>query len=67
MNVNLENQTYEDLSMPNHSLPSDFNIIREETDMGEFYYREVTLSHIVVEISILVQDPLYPSVRLLLQ
>ena len=63
MNTNIENQTYEDLSMPNLSLPSDFNIIREETDYGEFYYREITLSHIVVEISILVPDSLCPTVR----
>ncbi|MEL6610428.1 MAG: hypothetical protein AAFO93_16095, partial [Pseudomonadota bacterium] len=64
MNVNLETQTFEDVSMPNHSLPSDFNIIREETEVGDFYYREVTLSHIVIEISVLVPDPLRPSVPL---
>jgi hypothetical protein len=62
MNSNIENQTYEDLSTPNLSLPSDYNIIKEETDYGECYYREITLSHIIVEISILVPDSLCPSV-----
>ena len=65
MNLNIENQTYEDLSTPNLSLPSDYNIIKEETDFGEFYYQEITLSHIVVEISILIPDSLSPSVRFL--
>lgn len=62
MNANIESQTYEDLSTPNLSLPSDYNIIKEETGVGEFYYREITLSHIVVEISILIPDSLRPSV-----
>ena len=62
MNLNIENQTYEDLSTPNLSLPSDYNIIKEETNFGEFYYQEITLSHIVVEISILIPDSLCPSV-----
>ena len=64
MNANIENQTYEDLSTPNLSLPSDYNIIKEETDYGDSYYREITLSHIIVELSILVPDSLSPNVSI---
>lgn len=62
MNANIESQTYEDLSTPNLSLPSDYNIIKQENDYGETFYREITLSHIVVEISILMPDSLRPAV-----
>ena len=62
MQINIENQTFEDISAPNHNLPSHFNIIKEETNNDEFYYREISLSHVVIEITILVPDNLNTKV-----
>lgn len=62
MKQNFETQTFEEITAPNLSLPSDFNIIKEERNNSEYYYREISLSHVIIEISILVPDSLRPSV-----
>ena len=62
MKQNFESQTFEQMTSPNLSLPSDFNIIKEERNNSEHYYREISLSHVIIEISILVPDSLRPSV-----
>lgn len=65
MKQNFESQTFEQITSPNLSLPSDFNIIKEERNNSEHYYREISLSHVIIEISILVPDSLRPSVSFL--
>ena len=65
MNINIQNETFENISSPNLSLPSDFNIIKEENEAGEFYYREISLSHIIIEITILIPDNLSSQVSFL--
>lgn len=65
MKNNLQPDSVKEITTPNLSLPSDFNIIKEEDNFGETYYREISLSHLVVEICLLESGDGHSSARLI--